>query len=330
MQVEKYLQKKQPIIYKTFVNCMENHHLSHAYLLVGNPGSPLLETATFLGKSILCDSPSPLACENCITCLRIEDDNYPDFIVFDGGSSTIKKGDVAEIEHRFEKEALENKGIRVYILHLIENMSVEAINSILKFLEEPGSNIFAFLTTNNENSVLPTVISRCQKLYFKNISRSEVIKEAIALNIKQCDAELLSYFYNDSELIFDVLQDKEQNNAFQKAKEAYEKLLEAIANDDNRKAIYFFQKEISNQIKSKESARFFLDILTETFEDLLNLQNQKEIYLKSYDTILHVLCEKLHHIDKSLIDLVKQRSLLNLNINISLLLDHVILSILKE
>ena len=98
MQVEKYLEKYQPVIYKTFLRSFQNEHLSHAYLLVGNTGTPLLEVAKFLAKTILCDDPSPLACNNCITCLRVDDENYPDFIVFDGSKSTIKKDEVERLD----------------------------------------------------------------------------------------------------------------------------------------------------------------------------------------------------------------------------------------
>ena len=134
MQVEKYLKKYQPVIYQTFLNSLQKDQLSHAYLISGNNGAPLLDVATFFAKSILCDDPSPLACNSCITCLRIDDGNYPDFFVFDGSKATIKKEAITTIESAFEKKAFENKGIRVYILHLIENMTIEAINSILKFL----------------------------------------------------------------------------------------------------------------------------------------------------------------------------------------------------
>ena len=118
MQVEKYLKEYQPVIYKTFLNSFQKDHLSHAYLLSGNPGTPLLEVAKFLSKAILCDDPSPLACNNCITCLRIDDNNYPDFIIFDGSKATIKKDEVASVEEQFEKTAFESKGIMIYVLHL--------------------------------------------------------------------------------------------------------------------------------------------------------------------------------------------------------------------
>lgn len=330
MQVAKYLQTKQPIIYRTFVRSLENHHLSHAYLISGNPGTPLLQVAKYLAKSILCDNPDPLACNNCITCLRVDDDNYPDFIVLDGSAKTIKKEEVGNIEEQFEKTAFESKGIMIYIIHLVENMGVEAINSILKFLEEPGSEIYAFLTTNNENNVLPTIISRCQLLRLKLVNRQEVIDDAVNLTVPQEDAELLSYFYNDGELIFDIVNDKEKNDDYKDAKNAFVDFLEALKKDDKREAIYYAQTSIIPLVRTKESSRFFLDMLVEAFEDILNIQQGKSPILKSYDTILQELSHKLTHIDESLIEILKDRNLINLNVNTSLLMDHLVFSIIKE
>jgi len=193
---------------------LQKKQLSHAYLIAGSNGAPLLDVAKFFAKSILCDDPSPLACNSCITCLRVDDDNYPDFFVFDGSKETIKKDAVTTIESSFEKKAFEKKGIRIYILHLIENMTIVAINSILKFLEEPGQEIYAFLTTNNESAILPTIISRCQLLKLKLIDKNIVIQDAINEGVEKVDAELLSYFYNDGGLIKEILDNKDENEAF--------------------------------------------------------------------------------------------------------------------
>ena len=330
MQVAKYLETKQPIIYRTFVRSLQNKHLSHAYLISGNPGTPLLDVAKFLAKSILCDNPEPLACNNCITCLRIDDNNYPDFIVLDGSKKNIKKEEVGNIETQFEKTAFEAKGIMIYILHLVENMSVEAINSILKFLEEPESEIYAFLTTNNENNVLPTIISRCQLLRLKLVDRKEVINDAISLNVPKEDAELLSYFYNDGELIYDVLDSKDEKNDYEDAKKAFVEFLEALNKEDKREAIYFAQTSIIPLVKTKESARFFLDMLVEGFEDILNIQQGKSPMLESYGTILQGLASSLTRVDECLIEILKDRNLINLNVNTSLLMDHLVFNIIKE
>ena len=337
MQIEKYLKENQPIVYQTFVNSLKNDTLSHAYLLVGNPGTPLFDVAKYLAKSILCDDPSPLACENCITCLRIDSDNYPDVIKIDGSKATIKKDDILNIENRFEKTAFESKGIMIYIINLVENMTVEAVNSMLKFLEEPEAVVYAFLTTNNENNVLPTILSRCQILHLKTIDRNKVINEAMEMGVQQDDAELLSYFYNDAELIFDLLNKEEVDEETEKekegylaSKEAFNDLLNALNSGDRRDAIYYVDTVIIPLVKTKEAMRFFLDMLTEAFEDLLNLKCNRDITLKSYATILGDLSNKLPHVNESLVEILKQRSLVNVNVNISLQLDHLIIYILKE
>ncbi len=330
MQLDKYLREKQPIIYQTFTNSLANHTLSHAYLIVGNPGTPLLETAKFLAKTVLCDDPSPLACSNCITCLRIESENYPDVITLDGSKATIKKEDVLNIESRFEKTAFETKGIMIYIIHLVENMTLEAVNSILKFIEEPEGEVYAFLTTNNINNVLPTIVSRCQTLNLKSVDRKEIIEDSIDLSINQEDAELLSYFYNDSELIYDLLKDEDESENYFISKKAVLGLLNALNEGNYKDAIYYEQKEIIPLVKTKEEMRFFIDLLTEFFEDLLNKKCHREISLRSYDTILTSLCSKLPHIEKSLSELLKQRNLVNTNINIALQLDHLTMYISKE
>ena len=63
----------------------------------------------------------------------------------------------------FDKTALEDKGIMIYVLNLVETMTPIAVNSLLKFLEEPGNNIYAFLTTENESYPLIQNIS-CIKI----------------------------------------------------------------------------------------------------------------------------------------------------------------------
>ena len=330
MQVEKYLKKYQPVIYQTFLNSLQKDQLSHAYLISGNNGAPLLDVATFFAKSILCDDPSPLACNSCITCLRVDDGNYPDFFVFDGSKATIKKEAVTTIESAFEKKAFENKGIRVYILHLIENMTVEAINSILKFLEEPGQKVYAFLTTNNENTVLPTIISRCQLLRMRLIDKQIVINDAIENGVDKKDAELLSYFYNDGELIKEILDDKESNVAFFTAKKCFEETIDVMDSGCKNDIIYFSQSTLVSQIKTKESCRYFINMLVMAFEDMIAIKNQKKAFLESYATILDNLSNKLSHFDESLIELLKSSSALNTNVNIALLIDHLFYTITKE
>lgn len=330
MQIGEYLKKYQPIIYQTFVNSLQGDTLSHAYLLSGQPGTPLFETAKYLAKSILCDDPAPLACEQCISCLRVEDGNYPDFVVYDGSTQTIKKKEVVSIETQFDKTAFENKGVMIYILHLVENMTPVAVNAILKFLEEPGNRVYAFLTTNNESAVLPTIISRCQVMRLKLVSRGSVIQDAINKGVTQDDAELLSYFYNDADLIISFLGDESEESSYKNAKSGFTSLLEVLAKDKGDEAVYICETNILPQMKSKESTRIFLDILIQAFEDMISIKYGKEAVLKSYLSPLSYLAEKMQNSEELLQEILKCRNLINLNVNTSLLVDHLIFQIIKE
>jgi DNA polymerase-3 subunit delta' len=128
---------------------------------------------------------------------------YPDVVVLDGRSRfTSKKTKSKTIVSNFQRTALESKGIMIYIIHQVENMTVEAVNSLLKFLEEPTpEDTYAILTCQNEAKVLPTIISRCESMRLLLLPREEVVKEAVDLGTAQEDADILSNFYNDGQMI---------------------------------------------------------------------------------------------------------------------------------
>lgn len=325
MLASEYIKKYQPVLYRVFANAVEASHLSHAYLLSGEPGTPLKDVAMYLAKSLVCDMPEPLACERCLTCIRVEDGSFADLMIFDGAETTIKKNDVTEITSNFEKTALESKGVMIYILHLVENMTTEAVNSLLKFLEEPGKNVYAFLTTENEAKVLPTIISRTQVLHLKTIDKQQLIEETIAQGCSREDAEILSFFLNDPTTIIKTTQSQEYIDA----KTALLKQLEALAISRDE-GIFVSQKDVCNMVRSKEATRFYLDMLTIVFQDMLNIRVNNRITLTSYDSILRELAGRLSHLDETLIEIMTSRGKLDLNVNTALLLDHVIIAITKE
>ena len=326
MQVEEYLRKYQPIIYQTLANALKSDSLSHAYLISGDSGTPLLEVAIHLAKSILCDKPNPFACETCLTCTRIDDGNYPDFIVLDGSKETIKKEMILNLESNFDRAAFESKGKKIYILNLVETINAATINSLLKFLEEPGKEIYAFLTTNNISNVLPTIISRCQILKLKPIDRGEIIARAIDLGIEKEDAELLSYFYNDEDLIKAAFV---EDRNYKLAKAAFLDLVEGLTKGLDE-ATFIAEVKVSPLLSSKESARFFFDMLISFFEDIESYKHSNHIFLTSLSDRIEQLAAVFKRSEDILVEILKARSQISLNLNIALLLDHIMFTIRKE
>ena len=99
---------------------------------------------------------------------------------------------------------------------------------------------------------------------------------------------------------------------------------------DKSDIIYRSQSNIVNKVKTKESCRYFINMLVMAFEDMINIKNQKEAFLESYATILANLSQKLSHLNESLIELLKCSSVVNTNVNVALLIDHLFNIITKE
>ena len=57
-----------------------------------------------------------------------------------------------------------NSQKRVAVILMAEKLNLQAANAILKTLEEPPADALIILTTLNEQKILPTIISRCQKI----------------------------------------------------------------------------------------------------------------------------------------------------------------------
>jgi len=72
-----------------------------------------------------------------------------------------------------------------YLIFVIENLGrlkPEAVNALLKTLEEPHEGILFFLTANQEEDVLPTLRSRCHVTNFQTVSEA-LLKEACEENV---------------------------------------------------------------------------------------------------------------------------------------------------
>lgn len=324
MKFGEYLKEKQPLVYRTFASAVKNQRVAHAYLLCGEAGTPLLETAKFMAKSLICDHPNPLACEDCRSCGRIDHGSYLDFHVLGADEGSIKKEEVENVVEDFSKTPAEAKGIMIYVIHLVESMSVEAINSLLKFLEEPPPHTFAILTTQNEAKALPTILSRCQCMRMLLSPRSEVVEEAIKEGVSKQDAELLSYFNNSVPLIVEDSKTQEYKNA----KGIFVAALNALSCQKSE-TCYRFENEVIPGLDKKGKARYFLDMLSIAFKDLISIKQKQEPLLSSYVTLIEPL-KKWQHLEESLLEIMKVRNLLDLNINTALLIEHLINYITKE
>ncbi len=167
----------QSIAYNTFVNELNNDSISHAYLIDENGYSESFDMILSFVKSILCKNKiNGVNCNKCFVCERINKGNYPEIKIIEPDGMLIRKQQVLDLQKEFSRSSVEGSKL-IYIIRDCDRMRPETTNSMLKFLEEPVSNVVAILMTNNYNSILPTIISRCQVIKLNNNSTDIVDKE---------------------------------------------------------------------------------------------------------------------------------------------------------
>ena len=315
MSISSYIKDNQKILYQTFYNALSQDKVAHVYLLCGVKGIPLKEIAIYLGKSLMCDHPTPFADEECKTCKRIDSNNVPDFLVLDGKNESIKRGDVDNLIDAFSSSSFEDRDIKVYIINQIENAVPEALNGLLKFLEEPPAHTYGILTTENVNKILPTIISRCQVVKLVPVPREKVISGSLELKIEQKDAELLSFLCNDPAIIASLVDE----DSYQNLKDAFE---ETIYNFSLGEATsrFILETKVLPLLNKKPILRDYFDLLTYFFEDLLSFKEGGSIKLNNYAKLIKDLAIDLPHLDNTLLGIMKIKREIELNINSALLL----------
>lgn len=314
-----YFKENQKVAYTTLLNCKKNNKIPQAILLNGYKDTPLLEIAKYVAKSIICDKEIP--CEECLDCLRIETGNYTDLIIIDGSEHSIKKGQIEDIQERFSMSALEEKGIKIYIINKIENATTEAVNSLLKFLEEPTKDIYAIITTSNINNVLSTIISRCMNIRLKKASKHHLVVEATKKRIPLEDALILASFNGNVDSIIDTYE----NTSYLSIKDILIELLEQI--NEGKDLLYFSQLEISDILKDKNDFLLFLELLELSFLDIMNYKNNYELTYKEHDELIENLSNKINNVNEKLHTIMLFKGYASLNANIKLLLDNLIIKL---
>ena len=83
----------------------------------------------------------------------------------------ISKNEIKELLENVSKTSQFNS-LKVYIIDECELLNDFSYNAILKTLEEPPKNVYAFLITKNLDAVKSTIISRCQKIFIGNFDEN--------------------------------------------------------------------------------------------------------------------------------------------------------------
>jgi len=171
---------------------LKTNAIAHAYLLVGPQHVGKRTLAVNLAQALNCDGPE-LPCGQCRSCQRILEGKHADVIPIGLDSKTeIGIDDIRGLQRLANLPPYEGK-CKVFIIDDAEYLSTEAANSLLKILEEPPQRVVWLLLAAEEEHLLPTVISRCQRLELKPVP-SERVQEVLvnSYNVDADKAKLLT------------------------------------------------------------------------------------------------------------------------------------------
>lgn len=167
---------------------------SHAFLLSTNNMENCLNDVIKIVKKINCNNGGLEDCE-CNICRTIDTLNNPDLLLIKPDGKEIKKDQILDIIRMFSTKPLINN-YSVYIIDEADKMNESAANKILKFLEEPEGNILGFFITDNVQSIIPTIRSRCELYNFKYGSDN-------VLSLLEINEEQFGKYYDETmELVF--------------------------------------------------------------------------------------------------------------------------------
>jgi DNA polymerase-3 subunit delta' len=148
-------------------HALRSGKIAHAYLFAGPSGSGRRETAKAFAQALLCEhrGNGDDACGECLACRKAAHGNHPDLLFVAPDGASVKIDQIRELQRELSYRSAAS-GYKVYIIEDAETMTVQASNSLLKFLEEPPSPVVAMLLVPSAQATLPTIVSRTQLIPF--------------------------------------------------------------------------------------------------------------------------------------------------------------------
>ena len=204
----------------------------------------------------------------------------------------IRIASIRMLEHRIQLSPNEGN-FKICIIEHADTMTTQAANAFLKTLEEPPEDTIIILTTSKPNSLLPTIISRCQQLQFYPVPKSKIEKELLTYETLEIfEAKMLARISNGNmEKALSLLEGEKI--------EVREQTLQFINFVLNKNDLKFI--ELSNQFRTSKNLTKLQEIISQLIIWLSDItyfkHQQSEITNLDKAEILEALYEKNSNID---------------------------------
>ena len=276
MKTWEEIKKVQPLASKIITNSIQKKRISHAYLIQGERGTGKKDIALLLAKVLFCKNKRDVEpCQTCNVCIRIESENHPDVHWIKPDGKSIKIDQIKSLQEEFFYSGLESSQ-KVYIIIGADTLTVNAANRILKFLEEPGKQTTAILLTENSQSIIPTIRSRCQIVDLQPLNPLEFQKQLMMLEVSKKNAILLSALTNN----LDEAVSWNEDEWFVQARKLVLQLIEIQIKNAEDVFLFIHRHWIPH---FKDQQELGMDLLLIAFKDILyyHIGNKKSLVIFS-------------------------------------------------
>jgi DNA polymerase III, gamma/tau subunits len=169
------------ILYNGFAKGQQNH----LYILISDSLLQQQENYKWYQQLHVCENrEGQQVCGTCPNCQRILHNNFVNSVTISRkeDKKSIGVDEVSYLQEVFSVTA-HDEGVRFFCVEDADSLTIQAANSMLKFLEEPTGETVGFLFVKNEQRILPTIRSRGQIIRLLPETNSELQKE-IATKVK--------------------------------------------------------------------------------------------------------------------------------------------------
>ena len=168
----------------------QSNTLPHALILTGPLGVSKQHFAEQFAFFLLCSSPDAgRACGRCKSCLLSLAGNHPDWTnIGPEEAHKVIRVDTIRMIHQRLQQTSQQGGNKVCIICPAENMNENAANALLKVLEEPPADTYFLLVVHQVSKILPTILSRAQRVNFALPSANSII-DWLKSDFNQVDIE---------------------------------------------------------------------------------------------------------------------------------------------
>ena len=314
-------------ILKYISSAVENNRVSHAYILNGERGSGKKMLANLFAMSLLCETGDNEPCGKCHSCKQAESGNHPDIIrVTHEKPNSISVDDIrTQVNNTVDIKPYQGP-YKVYIIPQADMMTPQAQNAILKTIEEPPSYAVFLLLTENAETLLPTINSRCVMLKLRDI-KDTLIKKYLMENLEIPDykADMCTAFAQGNMGRAIMLANSDH---FNEIREEAVQLLKHISEMELNEIV----AAVKNISVYKLEITDYLDIIMIWYRDVLLYKATKEIDKVVFKDQLQSIKEQARKSSYEGIELIlesleKAKARLKANVNFDLVMELLFLTI---